>query len=231
MSERTARRLRLLVIVLVGLGVLATLLGGLGTTCVAFNAEQYGARFAVFTQYKTEYQAMVYVSVVTALAGIAATWALARGRRWGYAASLVVLLLGLATAGVQMYYTSTLRQVSFFATPPTNMRFWATALGVLALLALRLPGVWQKAGMDKAAIGSGAAGTAGGLTACVMGIVTLTTPLWAGPSHMLEGYNLVYVLEWPLLLGGLALFAGGIVAMVLSRGVRVALSLRRPSAA
>ena len=27
----------------------------------------------------------------------------------------------------------------------------------------------------------------------MMGLVLLTTPMWAGPSHMLDGFNLVYV--------------------------------------
>ena len=42
------------------------------------------------------------------------------------------------------------------------------------------------------------------------GIAFLTTHLWAGPSHMMNGRNLVLVLEAPLTYGGITLLVGGI---------------------
>jgi hypothetical protein len=216
MSQKTATLVRRIVIVLVGLAVAFTLLGGLGSTCVAFNAEKYGKAFEKFIGYKSEYQMMVYISIVTALVGIFATWALVKGKKWGFVLALIVLIVGAATAGTQMYYTSTIKQVSFFKTPPTSMRFFTTLLALIALLIVRLPRIWQRVDFSKAGGGS-STGPAAGLTACVMGVLTITTPLWAGPTHTFDGYNFVNVLQWPLLLGGLAMIVAGLVALGLPR--------------
>jgi hypothetical protein len=48
----------------------------------------------------------------------------------------------------------------------------------------------------------------------VAGIAILTTPFWAGPSHMLNGYNLVDVIELPLQLAGWAMtMEGGLLVV------------------
>ena len=108
-----------------------TLLGGLGNTCVAFNAEKYGKAFEKFISYKSEYQMMVYVGIVTALVGIrrhCGGWSRARSGptcwRWSSCSSAWPQQL------TQMYYTSTIKQVSFFKTPPTNMRMYTTLLAL-----------------------------------------------------------------------------------------------------
>ncbi len=51
---------------------------------------------------------------------------------------------------------------------------------------------------------------AGGVALIVSGMLVLTTPLWVGETHMLDGYNLVYTLELPLLLDGSLLVVGGL---------------------
>jgi len=217
MSEKTGNIVRRIAIILFGLAVTFTLLGGLGTTCVAFNAQSYGKAFEKFIGYKGEYQAMVYASIVTALVGIAAIYGLVKGKGWGYPLALLVLIVGLAEAGLQMYYTSTLKQVSFFKTPPTSMRFYTTLFTLIVFLVLRLPGIWEKAGFGQNQGSASAAGMAGGTAACVMGVLTITTPLWAGASHMLDGYNLVFVLEAPLLFGGAAMILAGACSMLWAR--------------
>lgn len=44
----------------------------------------------------------------------------------------------------------------------------------------------------------------------------LSVPMWAGPTHTIDGYNLVFVLQWPLLIGGVALTALGLALFVLA---------------
>jgi nicotinamide riboside transporter PnuC len=216
MSQKTADLIRKIAIVLFGLAVAFTLLGGLGNTCVAFNAEKYGKAFEKFISYRSEYQMMVYVGIATALVGILALWGMVKGKKWAYLLGLVVLLIGVAAALTQMYYTSTIKQVSFFKTPPTSMRLYTTLLALIVLLIVRLPGIWKYVDFTKTS-SKRSAGPAAGLTACAMGILTVTTPLWAGASHMVDGYNLVNVLEWPLLLGGGAMIVAGLATLVWSR--------------
>jgi len=212
MSQKTANLLRKITLVLFGLAVAFTLLGGLGNTCVAFNAQAYGKAFERFIAYKFEYQLFVYVGIVTALVGLLALWGMVKGKKWSYLLGLVVLLVGIAAALAQMYYTSTIKDVSFFKTPPTNMRMYTTVLALIALLIVRLPGIWKHVDFTKTS-SKRSAGPAAGLTACAMGVLTITTPLWAGASHMVDGYNTVYVLGWQLTVAGIAMIVGGLATM------------------
>ena len=229
MSQKTGAILRIIAIILMSAAALFTFLGGVGTTCIAFNAEQYGKVYAAFIPYKPTYQVFVYVSLLAGIAGLAATWATVRGYKWAYWGAIVTVAAGLAVAGVQMYYSSTLKEISFFAVAPTNMRFYVSIVTLVFLLLLRLPGVWQWA--DFALPWRGRKSSAGGLAAIVMGAIALSTPMWAAPGHIVDGYNLVYVLEIPLMVSGLALALGGLGLLVVSSlGVsrqEIALALRR----
>jgi len=227
MKNTVIKILRGVAIALLGLAVVMTLLGGIGTTCVAWNAEKYGPKYANFVPYKPVYQNLVYLSIAVAIVGGIVTYALLRREKWAYAGALVTLVGCLGAAGIQMYYTSTLKQVSFFRTPPTNMRLYIAALALLLFLLLKLPGVWNYADFNRPWKGPGSWTTPTGLSMLVAGVATLTTPIWAGPSHMLDGYNLVYVLDAPLLIGGWSMTLVG-VGLLLAAGLR--LSVQRTQA-
>ena len=216
MSRRTGIILRVLAIVLVAGTAVFTLLGGVGTTCIAFNAEQYGKAFAAFIPYKPTYQLFVYASLVAGIIGLAATLAIVRGHKWAYWGAVLAALAGLGTAGVHMYYSSMLKQISFFAAAPENMRFYVSALTLVVLLVLRLPRIWQ--GVDFALPWRGGSGksTAGGMAAVIVGVILVTTPMWAVPNHVVDGYNFVNVLEIPLMLGGGSLILGGLGLLALA---------------
>lgn len=216
MSEKTANLLRKITLVIFGLAVAFTLLGGLGNTCVAFNAKAYGKAFEGFIPYAFEYQMFVYIGIVMALLGLVALWGMVKGKKWAYALGLVVLIVCVVAALAQMYYTSTIKQVSFFKTPPTNMRMYTTVLALIVLLIVRLPGIWKHIDFTKSS-SKKSAGPAAGLTACAMGVLTITTPLWAGASHMVDGYNTVLVLGWQLNAAGIAMIVGGLAAMAPER--------------
>ena len=216
MSRSTGKILRILALVLVGATAIFTLLGGIGTTCIAFNAEQYGKAFAAFIPYKPTYQMFVYTSIVAGVIGVAATVAMVRGSGWAYWGALLAAITGMGTAGAHMYYSSTLKEISFFAAAPENMRFYVSTITLVVLLVLRLPGVWQAVDFTAPWRGSGSAKIAGGMAAVVVGLITLTTPIWAAPNHVVDGYNLVYVLAAPLAIGGLALTLGGALVVALA---------------
>ena len=46
------------------------------------------------------------------------------------------------------------------------------------------------------------------------GLVAITTPLWAGSSHTMDGYNLVLVLRTQLWFGGSGLVACGVALLI-----------------
>ena len=64
--------------------------------------------------------------------------------------------------------------------------------------------------------------TAGGMAAIVVGIILLTTPIWAGPSHTYLGENWVNLLQTPLYISGILITGGGIALLM-----RVAIDIIR----
>jgi hypothetical protein len=216
MSSKLGNTLKILAIAAMGLTSLFTLLGGVGTACIAWNADMYGARFAVFVPTMPLYQVFVYICVLVAMAGAVVTYALLRGDKWAYKGAVITLLIGLIVALAQMIHSSWLREVAFTDTMPTAMRFYITVLTLILFLILKLRGIRNRFDVDFTAPwrGKGSKSAGGGLTACIVGIATISCPVWAGASHMLEGYNLVNVLKLPLMVGGGLMILAGVVLLV-----------------
>ena len=92
MKNTIIKILRGVAIVFMSLTVLMTLLGGVGTTCVAWNADKYGKVYAMFVPYMPTYQNFVYLSVAAAMVGGIVTYALVRREKWAYLGALITLL-------------------------------------------------------------------------------------------------------------------------------------------
>jgi hypothetical protein len=203
-----AKIIRVLAIVLLGLTAVMTLLGGTGTSCAAFSPEKY--EMVELIPYQWLYQVLVVTTTAASLVGIWATYAFIRGRRNAYRDIIVFLVIGLVLGGVQMAASLNLRGKA----APTNVRVYLTAFTLLVFLLLRLPGIWTK--INQAGKSEGP-GTTAGLALFLGGLLTLTTPVWAGPTHMLNGSNLVFVFQYPLLLGGGVMTLIGITLLLRPR--------------
>ncbi len=219
MSSKMADRLKMLAIVAMGLTAAFTLLGGVGTGCIAYSADQYGVRFAVYVPSMPLYQVFVYVGVGLGTAGAVVTYALVRGHKWAYRGALITLGIGAVMALVHNIHSSWLNEDSFaeyLMNMPTSMRLYITVITLVLFLILRLPSIRKKVDVDFTTPwrgkGSGSAG--GGLAAIVAGITTITTPIWVGGSHLLQGYNLVNVLRVPLMVGGGLMILVGVILMI-----------------
>ena len=180
MNEKSGKVLRIVAIVLFGGTVAFTMLGAIGTGCIAWNANMYGKAFAVYVPYMPVYQILVFVKLIVATIGILATSALVRGEKWGYKGAMITLVIGLLSAAIQMYYGSTLKGKPFLADAPTNVRFFITLITLIVFLLLKLPGIWSKVGLDRSGYGGGGKVSAGGLTLFVGGLVPLTAGGGAG---------------------------------------------------
>lgn len=203
------RTLRIIAIILMALAAAFNLLGGVGTFCVATNPTGWGPSMARLASFQWLYILLMIAAIVVSAWGIAVTVALARGTTAAYRNALIVLALSAVIAGVQTYASIALRGRG----APQNMRFYLTTLVLLAFLALRLPPIWKL-------IGGFAGGTKAdfatptGLAAFWGGLVALTTPLWAGPTHIgPDGSQWVNMLRTPLLAGGALLTAAGIALL------------------
>jgi hypothetical protein len=200
--------LRTLLVVVMALATIMTLLGGVGSTCVAFNAEQYGPTFAKLAPYKPVLQALVYISIIAALAMMLVTYWTARASKWFFIGALVTLVVGGVAAAVQMYYSSSVRGIPFFSAAPTNIRLYITLVALIVFVLIRFTPWWKQIGTPSNKPGSPMA--AGGTSLIVAAIAILTTPFWAGTPHTVDGYNLVLTLETPLLVDGITMLIIGI---------------------
>ncbi len=207
---------RIIGIVLLGLTAVITLLGGIGTTCVALNAANYEGMEAI-AQYQWLYIFYVLSGIGLGVFGIWVAVALVRGKPHAYRNALIVLAGGLLIGGLHMVTSRALRGSSM----PKDFIVYATALTLIIFLLFRIPGIWKRInleGHDDHVTGLGASAAL-----IVGGIATLTVQFWAGLTHMINSINYANVLHTQLtILGWLTVLAGGAILgwFVLREGER-----------
>jgi len=204
------RILRIIAIILMAGATIFNLLGGIGTFCVASNPTAWGPSMAKLASYQWLYVFLMIAAIVVSAWGIVVTIALARGKPHAYRNALIVLVVSMILAGVQTFVSIALRGKG----APQNMRFYLTTLVLIVFLLLRLPPLWKL--IDGfAPSGKRDFATPAGLAAFWGGLIALTTPLWAGPTHIgPDGAQWVNVIRTPLLLGGALLMLVGISVLV-----------------
>jgi len=230
MSDKLGKLLRAGAIMLAALAAGFTLIGGAGTSCIAWNAGSYGNAFAAFVPYMPIYQLFVYINAVTGLFGLWLVYRLLRGGRRAYGGMLAILCIYLITAGIQMWYSSMLKETSFLDTAPNSMRFYVYALTLIVFSVIKLPGLRNIVDFTAPWRNPKSGAAAGGMAAIAIGALSLATPAWASANHLLGGENLVYVMIVPLtVIGGLALAIGlGLLAYCASAQSRPACTVSRP---
>jgi hypothetical protein len=201
--------LRILAIVLMAGATVLNLLGGIGTFCVASNPMGWGPSMAQLASFQWLYILLMVAAIAVSIWGLAVTLALARGKPDAYRNALLVLTASMILAGVQTFASIALRGKG----APQNMRFYLTTLVLVFFLLLRLPPLWKRVGGFVSMAKDDFAAPAG-LAAFWSGLIVLTTPMWAGPTHIgPEGAQWVDVIRVPLLVGGavLALVGSGML--------------------
>src|SRR4030042_6167245 len=203
-----AKVLRMIGIILMGLTAVFTILGGLGTTCVALNPTGYDGKFAGIAPYQWLYLLFVVATFAFGVMGARATWLLIRNRSNAYRYSLIALLGGTIVGVIHVLVSRALRGGSM----PVDMVTYFNILTLVVFLIFRIPPLWQEIGFEQPATSS-TAGTAGGLASITCGVIALNIQYWMGPTHTIGGGNYVEIwhvqlqlMGWLLILVGLALF-------------------------
>ena len=218
MNDRTGKVLRTLGIIFFGLATLINLLGGIGTSCAAFFTKQYPPYWALIKEdMQWLYQGLVITTVILGIVGIWVTVQLVKGKKTAFSNALIVLVIGTILAGIQYYYSMQL----FGKAAPANVKFFSNAFTLILFLVYLIPGIRERVNFSNNG-GSTDKDTAGGLAAIVVGIILLTTPIWAGPSHTYLGENWVNLLQTPLYISGILITGGGIALLM-----RVAIDIIR----
>ena len=204
---RFAKTLRIITTILLSLAAAMTLLGGIGTSCVAFAAENFGPAMAPLIPVKPIFQVLVVASLLAGIVGVVGIVRLVRrspGAVWWV---LGFLGVGLVTSGIQYWYSLTLRG----STAPNDMRLYLTAIALVWLLVMLIPGVWRRTGFGETSTTRSGMGAPVRLAMVAAGALIATTPWWAAPTHYVDGVNTAQVLFWPLVVTGVALVAYGAV--------------------
>lgn len=190
--------------IFLGLTATMNLLGGTGTVCAAFLTKQYPPMWALY-DYRLLYQILMITTIATGIAGIWALMGLVRRKENGFRNALIILAIGAVLGGVHVAASLILRGKAV----PANVKLYLNIITLVLFLILRLPGVWEKINFNGPA-DKGENSLSGGLAAIISGGITLSTFIWAGPSHTYQGVNWVLVLDKLLVEFGLLLLIGGI---------------------
>ncbi len=179
----TARLLRFLGILLMALTGGFTLLGGIGTSCVAFNPKGFGESMARLAPMQWLYILFVLVGIVLGVLGIHATVQLIKGRQGSYNNALWVLAAGAVVGFLHIYVSRLLRGKSM----PVDAIVYTTALTLVVFLIFKIPAIWQ--GVDFTRAPRNESRKAGGAAAILLGALALTIQFTMGSTHTWDGVN------------------------------------------
>lgn len=210
MGHIFGRIFRTTAILFFGLTAIMNLLGGIGTTCAAFFTEHY-SNYMVLVEDGLQwlYQGLVISTVLIALVGFWVLLALIKGKSGALRSGLIVLVVGTILAGIQYYFSQQL----FGKAAPANIKFYINTATLILFLIFLLPGIRQRLNPPYNQLDSDKDKFTG-IAILSMGVVTITTTLWAGPSHTFQGENWAALLQPQLTLTGIILIAGGIILVL-----------------
>lgn len=206
-TNKTGNILRIVAIILVGLTGAMNLLGGVGTTCAAFLIKEYPPMWSLY-DYQWLYQAFVVIGILVGLAGIWTVIKLVRGGKTAFRDTLIVLAVGAVVNTIHVIASLALRG----AAAPANVVMGLNILTLLFMLYLGTPGMRKQVRFDQESDHSQRT-AASGIAAIITGLVVISTPAWAGPTHMFQGQNWVDVLLTPLYLVGGTLVMFGVTRL------------------
>jgi len=206
----TAKILRVIAILLLGMTAAMNLLGGAGTFCAAFSSNVgYRMAFKAIMDYRWIYQIVMVLTIPTGIAGIMALVKLIEGKSDAYRFSIIILIIGTILGATQFIASTVLRGKA----TPANVKFFINIATLVYFAILQFPEIRQKLD-DSGPVDKSEKNSASGLVAFIAGILTLTVFFWAGPSHTFFGENWVFVFEIPLLISGTILTVGGFLIVL-----------------
>ena len=193
-----AKFLRFVGIVLMGITAGFTLLGGAGTSCVAFNPTGFGENMAPLAPFQWLYILFVLTGVALGVLGIRATVMLIKGSSKSYRDAVIVLVAGVVVGVIHMAVSQALRGKSM----PVDGVVYTTVITLAIFLLFRIPTIWQGVNFTKG--NRSDSNLAGGAAAIVFGFLTLTIQFTMGPTHTWNGVNYADAFNAMMLLVGAA---------------------------
>jgi len=129
---------RIIAIIFMGATGAFTLLGGAGTSCVAFDPRGFGPAFMKLAPMQWLYVVYVVVTTIIGIMGIRAVFQLVKGKKKAYTNSLIALILGTAISILHVVTSRSLRGSSM----PVDAVMYANILTLVIFLIIRIPSIW-----------------------------------------------------------------------------------------
>ncbi len=183
-----------------------TLLGGIGTTCVALNPTGFGESMAKLAPFQWLYILFVLAGIAIGVWGVWATIQLVKGAPDSYKTSLQALIAGVLVGGFHIYMSRLLRGKSM----PVDAVVYTTLLTLFVFLLFKIPPIWQGVDFSKA----GKNKTAGGAAAILVGLLALTIQWTMGATHTWGGINYADAFNASMTSVGLGLILLGLGALL-----------------
>lgn len=213
-NKSWAKVLRTAGIVLMGLTAAFTMMGGIGTSCVAISPTGFGGTFSGIAPFQWLYILFVVVTFAFGVMGARAVFLLIKARSNAYRYALIALVGGTLVGVIHIFVSRALRGSSM----PVDMVTYTSLLTLIIFLIFRLPGLWQYIDYAKP-MPTHTAGMTGGLSAVSGGTIALTIQYWMGSTHTINGVNYANVWHWQFQILGWLLIAAGTLALLWSTGV------------
>jgi len=222
-SGFTARALRFIGILFMALTGGLTLLGGIGTGCVAFKPTGFGPSMAKLAPFQWLYIFFVLAGIALGVLGIRAVVQLVRGKANSYQNTIVILVAGLLVGVLHIVFSRMLRGSSM----PVDPIVWVTALTLVVFLVFKIPSIW--AGVDFTRAPRKENRKAGGAAAILLGLLTLTIQFSMGSTHTWNGVNYADAFHTAMTLGGSACLLLGLGLLATLHTVKPPLPAMSPS--
>ncbi len=199
-----ARLLRFLGILLMVLTGGFTLLGGIGTACVAFKPKGFGPSMAKIAPFQWLYILFVLAGITLGVLGIRAAIQLIKGHPGSYKNALGILIAGTLVGLLHIVSSRLLRGQSM----PADAIVYVTVFTLVVFLIFKIPSIWQGVDFTKAPRKDNL--KAGGAAAILLGVLALTIQFLMAPTHTWDGVNYANAFYVSMTVSGIALLLLGI---------------------
>ena len=208
-----AKLLRIVGILFMSLTAVFTLMGGVGTSCVALNPTGYEGKFAGIAPFQWLWILFVLVGIAAGVMGVRAVVLLVKGTKNAYRYTLIALLLGTAINAIHMFASRLLRGSSM----PVDAVLYTNVLTLIIFLLFRIPGIWQGVDYEKPAGEKKTGKQAAAIALGAVGLLALTIQFIMAPTHTIGGVNYADVWHTALTAIGLALIVSGMATALYTR--------------
>lgn len=205
------KTLRIIGIIFLGITAVATIMAGIGTTCVAVAAKNFGPNMAKIAPYSWLYIIFVVVTTAIGVYMVKALIDMIKKKQQAYKETIISLIFGIIIGIIHMAFSRSLRGSSM----PTDGVVYITVITLILFGLFRIPGIWKELNLDNSKT-TDTNHIAAAFSLFSSGIAILTAPYWGASSHTFVEGGTNWANAWPfqMNLAGTLLIITGFFALI-----------------